>query len=332
MWVSQVDSSMYNIAKASFVIHIFQAVFWGFLFANVKDRCMRGWLAMISQGCLTSFFYTNLGVHPAFGQQAVAVCLLFDIGGNTPCAQGLLWGIAAFFSPNSSKESQETDFESAFSNPLLVSGRSFIRGSAESVISPDLAGNPLQNFNILRNMNFDEAECLESQALLSGGRAEGCPSHTLSWFEIAGAVLYQPILPAFAFGLALSLNNVGCPVSVDYAMESVGHLFKPCLYLLIGLYSEMITSAQQLKIVVTALGLRYLFAGVLGCVMWLWLPFGALERTTMALAMLSPVSTMAMYLAAEYNYPKHYVSMSATLTTISVFFSFFIQDAVMRSF
>jgi predicted permease len=115
-------------------------------------------------------------------------------------------------------------------------------------------------------------------------------------------------------------------------METVGLFFKPSLYLLIGLYSEIITDVAQLRMVFTALGLRYLFAGFMALMIWLWMPFGELERTTMALTLLSPVSTMTMYLAAEYNYPTNFVAMSATLTTISVFISFVVQEAVMRSF
>lgn len=327
MWVAQVDSSMYDIAKVSFIIHVFQALFWGFLYANVRDRCMRGWLTMISQGCLTSFFYTNLGVHPAFGQQAVAVCLLFDIGGNTPCAQGLLWGLAAFFSPNIKKESDELNFESAFSNPLLDSGRNFLQRESDKL---NVFGNPLKEFKS-SDLDSPDFDSLERQNLLAD-RPEGEPPRALSLFESAIAVLYQPILPAFALGITLSLYNVGCPVSLDYAMESIGLFFKPCLYILIGLCFEIISSPLQIRFIATALSVRYLFAGLTASIMWLWLPFGAVERTTMALAMLSPVSTMPMYLTAEYNYPKQYVSMSATLTSISVLFSFFIQEAVMRSF
>lgn len=285
---------------------------------------------MISQGCLTSFFYTNLGNHPSFGQEAVAVCLLFDIGGNTPCSQGLLWGLSAYFSPTGTKEDHDHEFESTFSNPLLECGRNKTPMIIPSSNGVSFMGNPLKDLKAACQ-DSDECETLESQALLPDRSVRDLPQ-TLSPWEIIVAIFYQPILPAFALGLILSLNDVGCPVSLDYAMESMGLLYKPCLYFLIGLCSEIITCPHQMKFVATALGLRYLFAGVIACIMWLWLPFGALERTTMALAMLSPVSTMAMYLTAEYKYPKHYVSMSAMTTTISVLLSFFIQESVMRSF
>jgi predicted permease len=150
--------------------------------------------------------------------------------------------------------------------------------------------------------------------------------------DIIKAVVYQPILPAFTMGLLLSVKNTGCPMMVDLSLEAVGLLFKPCLYFLIGLYTDVIKDFGQFKIVMTVLGLRYLFAGFVAVLIWLWFPFDTLERTTMALSFLSPVSTMTMYLVAEYGYPSGYVSMSATLTTISVFLSFIIQEAVMRSY
>jgi predicted permease len=314
MWLAHVDQSMFSIAKASALIHIIQALFWLFLYRNVRDKSMKGWLLMISQGCLTSFFYTNLASHPNFGTQAVAICLLFDIGGNTPCAQGLLWGIAAYFSTSSSKQSSGY-FETAFSSPLLP-------------CSVPVSGTMDDKHFALRRIGNQEAESL------LGSRIESSESEVNEkrWQDIVCAVLYQPILPAFILGIILSVSKVGCPAVVDYVMETVGLFFKPSLYLLIGLYSEIITDVAQLRMVFTALGLRYLFAGFMALMIWLWMPFGELERTTMALTLLSPVSTMTMYLAAEYNYPTNFVAMSATLTTISVFISFVVQEAVMRSF
>lgn len=331
MWVARIDSSMYGIAKASLVIHLLQAVFWTFLFKNVKDRCMRGWLSMISQGCLTSFFYANLSSHAPFGQQAVAVCLLFDIGGNTPCAQGLLWGLAAYFAPDKIKGSNSSTFETAFSSPLLTYGR-LHRIPSELPLSEASHGVGYLTRLKNREMESVEEETMELASLLDEGSYPAIVQNRKPILGIIGAVVFQPILPAFGMGLMMSIYNVGCPVGLDYALEGLGLLFKPCLYFLIGLYSEVILNALQLRIVVTVLGLRYLFAGSVALMMWLWLPFGDLERTTMALTLLSPVSTMTMYLAAEYNYPTQYVSMSATLTTISVFISFAIQEAVIRSF
>ena len=330
MWVARIDSSMYGIAKASLLVHILQAIFWTMLYKNVPDRCMRGWLSMISQGCLTSFFYANLGAHPQFGQQAVAICLLWDIGGNTPCAQGLLWGLAAYFAPDQHKAPPEASFETAFSSPLLLSQRRaivFADSPRENKLSNRIcAGVPRTD------LESTECEHYELHSLLQERRG-GTPEDTKkSLYDIVSAVLYQPILPAFGVGLLLSTYNVGCPVAIDYTLEAIGLFFKPCLYFLIGLYSEGFTSVLQFKIIMTTLGLRYLFAGFAAVMVWLWSPFGSLERTTMALSLLSPVSTMTMYLAAEYNYPTQFLSMSATLTTISVFISFILQEAVMRSY
>lgn len=319
MWLARIDSAMFNIAKFSFFLHVLQALFWAIIYRNVNEKCMRGWLLMISQGCLTSFFYTNLSTHSNFGQQAVAVCLLFDIGGNTPCAQGLLWGIAAYFAPDRTKDRETPEFETAFSSPLLL--RSFPK-SSPSTFSQFGGSKP-------GDSRWEEVELgplLEPNSPINHQHTDR------SFSSIIFAVFYQPVLPAFAFGLVLSLYNVGCPLFIDYSLETLGLFFKPSLYLLIGLYSEVITDIAQLRIILTAIGLRYLFAGFLGLMMWLWLPFGEMERTTMALSFLSPVSTMTMYLAAEHKYPNQFVAMSAALTTVSVFVSFIIQEAVLRSF
>lgn len=319
MWIARIDSAMFNIAKFSFLLHVIQAFFWAFLYRNIGEKSMRGWLLMISQGCLTSFFYTNLSAHANFGQQAVAVCLLFDIGGNTPCAQGLLWGIAAYFAPDPMRAEVSPEFETAFSSPLLL--RSMPKSSPSAISQ-------------LGNSNQGESrwEELELGPLLEHSPPTKHHHTSRSMLGIIFAVFYQPVLPAFAFGLLLSLYNVGCPLLIDYSLETVGLFFKPSLYLLIGLYSEIITDTAQLRIILTAIGLRYLFAGSLSLMMWLWLPFGEMERTTMALSFLSPVSTMTMYLAAEHQYPDQFVAMSAALTTVSVFVSFIIQEAVLRSF
>jgi predicted permease len=289
---------------------------------------MRGWLLMISQGCLTSFFYSNLASHPSFGQEAVAICLLFDIAGNTPCAQGLLWGIGAYYAPNHGASGLPTEFRSAFSSPLMPSTIMLSQQVDMESCWQSLGGISGQT----KKLSKSNVEPFESDSLLGRAPVQSQRMSHKTWVDIFKAVLIQPVLPAFAFGLVLSINEVGCPAFVDYIMETIGLFFKPSLYFLIGLYSELITDAIQLKIVMTALGLRYLFAGFMALMIWLWLPFGSLERTTMALSMLSPASTMTMYLAAEYDYPQQFISMSAALTTMSVFLSFMIQEAVMRSY
>lgn len=330
MWIARIDSSMYDIAKISFLIHVFQACMWWLLYRNVPDESMRGWLSMISQGCLTSFFYTNLVNHGDFGHQAVAICLLWDIGGNTPCCQILLWGIAAFHSPTRKYlQGGESTFGTAYSSPLL---------SATERVSNQSCEREMTHFFQLRGKQHNRSDLLEEETtefntLLGDHRIKGSDNEkvrTLS--DVLSGIVFQPILPAFAMGLMLSLYNIGCPVVVDLSLEAVGLLFKPCLYFLIGLCSDIITDPRELKIVLTALGLRYLSASLIGLAMWLWLPFPNLERTTMALSLLSPVSTMTIYLSAEYGYPNEFLSMSAAVTTISVFVSFAIQEIIMRSY
>lgn len=326
MWIAHIDSSMYDIAKASFLIHLGQFFFWWILYRNVPDKVMRGWLSMISQGCLTSFFYTNLANHIDFGQQAVAICLLWDIGGNTPCCQIFLWGIAAFHAPTKDALKLGSSFDSVFSAPLLSANEANVSGGKQV--------NEMMDFFRLteqRRIETSEEETMELTCLLPETQTKNMqPTRCKSWWDVISSILFQPILPAFAVGLLLSLYEVGCPVVVDLGLEAIGLLFKPCLYFLIGLYSDILTDPRELKIVFTALGLRYLFASLLGLVIWLWLPFQNLERTTMALSLLSPVSTMTIYLSAEYNYPNEYLSMSAAMTTISVFLSFIVQEVIMR--
>ena len=325
MWMAHIDSSMYDIAKVSFLLHLMQSCFWWCLYRNVPESSMRGWLSMISQGCLTSFFYTNLSNHGAFGQQAIAICLLWDIGGNTPCCQLLLWGIAAFHAPLNRSQKVDTSFGSANSRPLLQAP-----GRRKEDMYPHFFHLTQKG---VAESRPDEEDTTECTFLLD---EEHTPTETntaaKSWLEVLSSVLFQPILPAFLIGLFLSLYSIGCPIVVDLSLEAIGLLFKPCLYFLIGLYSDIITDPQELRIVFTVIGLRYLFAAFIGLAMWLWLPFPSLERTTMALSLLSPVSTMTIYLSAEYGYPNHFLSMSAAITTISVFLSFGIQEIVMRSY
>jgi predicted permease len=298
-WVAVIDDSLLSVVCYSSLIHTGLAVFWWFVYRGIPDRTLRGWLQMVSQGCLTSFFYANLSNHPAFGQRAVAVCLLWDIGGNTPVAQGYLWGLAAFYAPSRPASPTSSSYRTAYSMKRLD-----IESSVED----------------------------ESTSLLRRGDGRPGESAGRSWLDIIKAVLYQPILPAFFIGLILNSRNVPCPEPLDYTLEGLGLLFKPCLYFLIGLYAELITNINQLKTVLLSLGLRYISIGVVAVLMYLSLPAQPIVSVTMALSLLSPVTTMSMYLTAEYGYPSHLLGMSATLTTISVFLSFLIQEFVMRFF
>jgi hypothetical protein len=69
-------------------------------------------------------------------------------------------------------------------------------------------------------------------------------------------------------------------------------MFKPCLYLLIGVYSEWSFEVDVVRVVFAALTVRLVLGLGAGCLLWVWLPADSVVRATLVVALLSPSSTM----------------------------------------
>lgn len=161
------------------------------------------------------------------------------------------------------------------------------------------------------------------------------------------AVIFQPILPAFIFGLGFNLCKVGFPFYLRVILRQIGFLFKPSLYLLIGWTAASAgsnasanlhnsSSAQVMNMVdaysifCITLGLVVRYSLALVCAIFIYFvlspPESGMSKGIMEVALFSPVSTMVIYLCSEFGFNERFICLSAWICTISVFISFGIQS------
>jgi len=124
-WLARLDPQLSFIAIVSCAVHVCLAVFWRWLFSQVRQKQTRGWLLLSVQGSLMSFLYTTVGTHNKFGERALAVCLMWDMAGNMWISQGLLYYLAALHAPKKISKKAEIDLEDVEANGL-ISGKVLI--------------------------------------------------------------------------------------------------------------------------------------------------------------------------------------------------------------
>jgi predicted permease len=131
-WLARLDPQLSFVAMVSGVVHLTLAMFWRWLFSQVKHDQTRGWLLVSAQGCLMSFLYTTIGTHPKFGEKAVAICLMWDLAGNMWISQGLLYYLAAVHAPKKQAAKAEIDLEEVESD-ALITGQSTIDDNSQQM-------------------------------------------------------------------------------------------------------------------------------------------------------------------------------------------------------
>lgn len=270
MWgASPIDTTLLPVAAYSFATHIIMSVVIGILFLRVSDRQVRGWLCMSAQGALLSFLYPRLAADSRFGERSVATCLLWDIGGNVWICQGLLWATAAYFAPLCGDRGVLPDLDDDSSHAV----------------------REIRTEKIMASLQSSEVAPLREKA------------SRVSWRPLVLSVLIQPILPAFIIGLLCNLYSVASPQPVATCLHTLGMSFKPCLYLLLGVYSAKIrpSDVHAMRMVTAAVCVRLMLMGLVASMLWMWLPMSPLPRATLVLAVLSPASTMIMYLCAQVS-------------------------------
>eukprot|EP00927_Polykrikos_kofoidii_P037364 TRINITY_DN31510_c0_g2_i1.p1 TRINITY_DN31510_c0_g2~~TRINITY_DN31510_c0_g2_i1.p1 ORF type:complete len:431 (+),score=47.27 TRINITY_DN31510_c0_g2_i1:39-1295(+) len=108
MWKAPFDSGLVNILFFSLVTHSLWFVL-SLFFATVAPQpearcapssaCIAGWMMLMTQGQNLSFTYGVISESPALSERGLACAVMWDLGGNIWLCQGIMWGIATYFSP-----------------------------------------------------------------------------------------------------------------------------------------------------------------------------------------------------------------------------------------
>lgn len=303
IWLVPIDSSLYGIAAWSLVLHIM----WFCLTYVVSGKTMphdpqlRGWSMLMSQGALLSFLYPVLLHNSHFGDRALACAVLWDLGGNMWIVQGALFAVAAYFEPKS-------------------------RGKRRGGGYDDFDGLEADEMDGLGDDYDDYSNGLSS---LNNSNQSGLNPSQVAAIK---AALTHPILLGCLTGLFFNLLSMPCPYVVDKLLELVGEPYKVALYFLVGFYGDHKLDREGAGLVATALGTRYAISIAMIMTVWFFVPVDALVRETIVLAILSPCSTLTIYLVAEHNYGEKLMKNTVCCVFFSVLFSTFCQHALVAQF
>jgi predicted permease len=211
---------------------------------------------------------------------------------------------------------------------------SFLYSSAEAKFGPNatavcLLWDLFGNFIVCQGYLFGIASVFAAKDTLSSPQPFAQQAKVLT-----KSILVQPILLAFLAGLALNLAAVPCSTVINVSLELTGSLFRPLMYLVLGLLCsfDILRDRAAVSTVMKALALRYALGCVLALLIYNLAPLEYTVRATISLALLAPASSIPIYLAAEYKYAPRYAAMSALLTSISVLVSFAAQQTLLAWF
>jgi len=292
IWLCQLDRSLYAVAVWSLFAH---GAWFGLSCQASKllhryDRQQRGWTMLMSQGAMNSFLYPLLLGNDKFGEKSLACAVLWDLGGNMWICQFALFAIAAYFKPNSlgdDRDELELSAHNQEEGEQLLARTGFSR-KLDKIIQP-----------------MEDA---------------GIPQ------EILIDAMRQPILIACVFGFLLNIAGLSLPMVFDTALWLAGEPYKVILYFLVGFYGDHNLGSNDLQHLGQALGIRYAIAGFLIIFVFLVMPFEPIYRYTVALALLSPTSSLVIYLVGENRYDDRLLRLSVCGGFVSTMASSIMQS------
>ncbi|CAE7246681.1 unnamed protein product [Symbiodinium sp. KB8] len=304
LWVINLSFGLVSLLPVSLAVHIL----WFFLSqqlsrftpeaSEVMEKSGRpyatlvGWAVLMSQGENMAFTYPLIA--EASLPDGLAVAVMWDLGANVWLCQGLLWGVAAIYSPQ-----------------VQASAYAPIDQPGEGEDLPDMFLDDLK----VRRLGF------------FAGLPAGAKDMAMQ------AVISSVLLRACLVGIGLNLIQVPLPGILDDGLRYVGSLCKVMLYFLVGLYADFNLSANDFKFVVAVLSQRLLAQIILAVLVMIAIPMPSIvARDVIVVTILSSGPSVLMHILAETGYGPHLVKLCVTGSLISTLLCLTLQTALLVHF
>ncbi|WP_024872452.1 AEC family transporter [Tolumonas lignilytica] len=147
----------------------------------------------------------------------------------------------------------------------------------------------------------------------------------LSWQQLLHSVVRS--VPVMTSLIALSINLMGIklPDLVLQTTQVIAKANMPLSLLLLGMYLNFSFPADQRKLLLQALGSKYLIGGALGALLCWLLPYDTLFRHSLLLAGVLPLPTMVLTYAVIFGYDRR---MTGAMLNASVILSILLSWVV----
>ncbi|CAE7671363.1 unnamed protein product [Symbiodinium pilosum] len=250
-----------------------------------------GWAVLMSQGENMAFTYPLIA--EASVPDGLASAVMWDLGANIWLCQGLLWGVAAVYSPH-------------------------VQASAYSPV--DQPGD------------CEEADALLDDPKASRrGFLAGLPPGTKDM--ALKAVVESVLLRACLVGIGLNLIQLPLPGTLDNGLRYVGSLCKVMLYFLVGLYADFNLSVGDFRFIAAALFQRLLAQIAMALLIVLVMPMpSTASRNAILVTIFSSGPSVLMHILAETGYGQHLVKLCVTGSLISTILCVTLQTALLTHF
>jgi len=291
IWRVKFDTSLYVVTCFGAAFYMGMGVLSAVLCRLIEWRKReQGWLAVIMQGRMMGLLYPLLADAPHFGDQALACALMWDLGGNMWMCSGLLFGIAEYQESLALRRKEHLNHEPC----KLEEGRE--KSEQKNDTSPTNA----------------ETEAIRSQSSMSRALA---------------AVVAQPMFHAAVLGILLNNMAVTLPPSLDVAMYVFGAPLKPGMYFILGFYAEFDLEPRDRARLLLALTARTLVTAVFA-VGAMFLPLKLVFRQTIAIALLSPMTSQSVQVVAEIGWGDRLLRLTVACLLASVLVSSVVQHSL----
>ena len=142
--------------------------------------------------------------------------------------------------------------------------------------------------------------------------------HPINWKQLLHSVVRSVPLMSSLFALSINLLGWKLPDLVLQTTQVISKANMPLSLLLLGMYLNFSFPADQRKILLKALGCRYLIGGTLGGLLCWLLPYDSLFRHSLLLAGILPLPTMVLTYAVIFGYDRR---MTGAMLNASVIIS-----------
>lgn len=147
----------------------------------------------------------------------------------------------------------------------------------------------------------------------------------ISWRDLLRAMLRSLPVVTSLIALAINLSGLHLPKLVLDTSAILSKANMPLSLLLLGMYLNFNFPADQIKLLIKALSVKYLMGFTLGAFLCWVLPYDALFRHTLLLAGVLPLPTMVLTYAVILGYDRRFSGAMLNCTVIlSILFSWLV--------
>eukprot|EP00929_Paragymnodinium_shiwhaense_P051749 TRINITY_DN25999_c0_g1_i1.p1 TRINITY_DN25999_c0_g1~~TRINITY_DN25999_c0_g1_i1.p1 ORF type:complete len:399 (+),score=43.81 TRINITY_DN25999_c0_g1_i1:151-1347(+) len=325
MWTTEIRQELVAILGFSFMT---QALWISFVLVMVRflPEEHRGFYALTASANSLAYVYPVLMQYERFSEQATAMVVLWELGGNLAVAVIFYGVVANAYSPQAEEEGKQflPAAPKKISRTLTVSDldkRPAVVGKRSRTST--LGGlTELSSAASVLPVGEDGMPCSPTQDKLA--QREG----NQYFRTVAGKgaaflvpLIRSPMIWTAVVGLSLGLAGVPYTSVPGKSLNALAAAFPACLYVLVGCCLEFDIGGSGYGLVFKALLSRWLCNGLVICLVRFAYPLTEEAKAVLTLCVISPIASPYLYYAGLYGYSSGQTAMAYNVAAVTSLFA-----------